>query len=177
MIPEFSKLNRVPNDLESTCFACGKKNPYGFRLEFFSDEKKVYSRYRIPVHFNGWSNLSHGGILATLLDETMAWTAIYLEKKYILTKSLEIKFKKPVPVGSEVFLMGNIEEKVSKRERMVRALILNEQNEICVEGMGSIVVFSPEAFGHLNLTGKDFLERFEKEVFQKIPDDQEIIDP
>lgn len=176
MNPDFSKLKKVPNDLESTCFACGKKNPLGFHLEFFSDDEKVYSKYTIPEQFSGWSNLTHGGILATLLDETMAWTAIYLKKKYILTKSLQINFKKPVLTGSEVLMVGYVQEMISKREISVRALLLNELSEICAEATGSIVIFAPDSFAQLKITGNEFLERFDREVFQKIIKDQDGMD-
>lgn len=168
MIFNFESLTKIPNDLESTCFACGKKNPYGFQLEFYSDGVNVYSKYLIPGKYSGWSNLTHGGILATLLDETMAWTAIYLEKKYILTKYMNLSYKKPILSDSLIFLRGFIKESISIRERLVYAEILNESGEVCTEATGGIVLFNAESFRKLNLTTPEFLENFNSRVLDRI---------
>jgi hypothetical protein len=37
---DFEFLKQIPNDPESTCFACGKKNPLGFQLVFIPMRKK-----------------------------------------------------------------------------------------------------------------------------------------
>jgi uncharacterized protein (TIGR00369 family) len=162
---DFESLKQVPNDPDSTCFACGKKNPMGFQLVFYTDEKEIYSKHFIRPEFSGWSHLAHGGILATLLDETMAWTGIYLLKKYILTKSMSISYLKPVSAGSEIVLRGFIEQEISKREIAVVAEIYNALGELCATGKGNLVLFSQESFHRLKLTSPEFLETFERHVF------------
>lgn len=162
---DFESLKQVPNDPDSTCFACGKKNPLGFQLVFYTDEKEIFSKHFIRSEFSGWSHLAHGGILATLLDETMAWTGIYLLKKYILTKSMSISYLKPVSAGSEIVLRGFIEQEISKREIAVVAEIYNVTGELCATGKGNLVLFSQESFHRLKLTSPEFLENFERHVF------------
>ncbi len=162
----FESLKVVPNDPHSTCFACGKQNPYGFKLVFHTDGVNLYSKFMIRPEFSGWSNLTHGGILATLLDETMAWTGIYLYKKYILTKSMTITYKKPVLAGTEIFLKGFVEKEVNSREVTIAAEIYNSKEELCASAEGSIVLFTKEKFHKLKISSDDFLENFEKTVFQ-----------
>ncbi len=164
----FKNLPMVPNDPHSTCFACGKANPRGFQLEFHSDGECIYSSFTIREEFSGWSNLTHGGILATLLDECMAWTAISLRKKYILTKSMNISFKKPIIAGSTIYLKGLILREVSHREIITLSEIYNESGEVCASAEGNIVLFSQEAFHRLNVSNLNFLENFERQVFDKL---------
>jgi acyl-coenzyme A thioesterase PaaI-like protein len=161
----FESLKIVPNDPQSTCFACGKQNPHGFNLVFHTDDVNLYSKFMIRPEFSGWSNLTHGGILATLLDETMAWTGIYLYKKYILTKSMTITYKKPVMAGTEIFLKGFIEKEVNSREVTIGSEVYNSKEELCVTAEGSIILFTKEKFQKLKISSDDFLDNFEKTVF------------
>jgi len=162
----FDSLKKVPNDPHSTCFACGKQNPFGFQLVFHTDEVNLYSKFMTRSEFSGWSNLTHGGILATLLDETMAWTGIYLYKKYILTKSMTITYKKPVLAGTEIFLKGFVEKEINNREVSIGAEIYNSNKELCASALGSIILFTKEKFHKLKISSDEFLENFEKNVFQ-----------
>jgi acyl-coenzyme A thioesterase PaaI-like protein len=162
---QFESLKIVPNDPHSTCFACGKQNPFGFKLVFHTDDVNLYSKCTIRPEFSGWSNLTHGGVLATLLDEAMAWTGIYLYKKYILTKSMTITYKKPVPAGTEIFLKGYVEKEVNPREIIIGGEIYNSNQELCATSVGSIVLFTKEKFHKLKISSEEFLENFEKTVF------------
>jgi len=55
------------------CFACGKDNPEGTRLRFTYDEDRncFVCRFRLGKRFTGPLGHSHGGIIATILDEAM----------------------------------------------------------------------------------------------------------
>jgi len=59
----------------------------------------VFSWLKVPDHLFGWDNLVHGGILSTILGEIMSWSALYLLKEMILTKSMTVAFVKPVFEG------------------------------------------------------------------------------
>ena len=45
---------------------------------------------------------SHGGIIATILDEVMSWTAIHLIKSIIVTRTMTVEFLKPVFIGRQL---------------------------------------------------------------------------
>lgn len=159
------ELYPIPNQPQGSCFACGAANPYGLQLKFFSDGTSVYCNYNVPEKFAGWNNLVHGGIISTMLDETMAWTVIHLQKKYILTKSFQIDFLKPVIVKEDIQLTGRILEYRSEREVLVEALLKNSQGNVCAKTIGTIAVFAPTAFRRLNIFDKVFLDSFEKDVW------------
>jgi acyl-coenzyme A thioesterase PaaI-like protein len=54
------------------CFACGTLNPIGLHMEVSYLEDKAVSRFSLKREFQGWSNIVHGGVVATILDEIMA---------------------------------------------------------------------------------------------------------
>jgi len=98
----------LPVQDDHRCFACGPANAAGLHMRFLAGEDRVVSRLTIPEHLRGWSNLAHGGVLSTILDEIMSWTAIHLLRRVILTKSMTVNFKKPVYVEKPVEAVGRI---------------------------------------------------------------------
>lgn len=82
---------------------------------------------QVPAHLCGWSNVVHGGVTTTILDETIAWTVIYLRQSYMLTKALSVEFLQPLFVGKEIHSIGKIIETKSKREVIVEASVFNHE--------------------------------------------------
>ena len=55
------------------CFGCGPANPAGLQLEFLlAEDGTVICPATIPATFDGHPGYLHGGIIATLLDESMS---------------------------------------------------------------------------------------------------------
>ena len=84
------------------CFACGEKNPIGLHLSFNFDGERIFTKKILPKEFQGYDGTAHGGILSTMLDETMCKfiSAKYNEKA--VTGRLEIRYKFPTPVEQEL---------------------------------------------------------------------------
>jgi hypothetical protein len=55
------------------CFACGRSNPIGMGLQIELLEGEARAAWTVGPDYVGWSDKVHGGIVATLLDEVMAW--------------------------------------------------------------------------------------------------------
>jgi acyl-coenzyme A thioesterase PaaI-like protein len=154
---EWKKLKNT--DME--CFACGPENKHGLQMTFYSDGKQIKSNIIIPSHLRGWASLVHGGIISTILDETMSWAAIHFLNKFILTQSMEIEFLKPVYIEEQVSSVAWIEEKISSRKAWLKAEILNKNNEVCARSKGKFVLFTPEKFKKMNIVPPDLLEEME----------------
>jgi len=58
------------------CFACGPDSEHGLKMTFEYGEGTARSRVVPRREFGGWSDIMHGGIVATLLDEAMAHAAL-----------------------------------------------------------------------------------------------------
>ena len=56
---------------DTMCFGCGRDNPVGLHLHFRTDEDGCYTSFvPQPVH-QSYDGRMHGGLISTLLDETM----------------------------------------------------------------------------------------------------------
>ena len=96
------------------CFLCGVENPHGMHLTWFSDYENglVFTDLEIPDYYNGYPGVTHGGIVAALLDET-SFRAIALEEKdaflvdrTFVTGTLNIKYRKPTPTEQKLRVLG-----------------------------------------------------------------------
>ena len=95
------------------CFACGSLNPIGLRMQVSYLEQKAVSKLSLKREFQGWHDIVHGGVVATILDEIMAHAVMHYVGKGVTT-SLQITYRDPVPVGQEVSAVGYVVERKSR---------------------------------------------------------------
>lgn len=90
------------------CFVCGINNPYGLHLRFYETAPgEVIAEYIVPEHFQGYPGIVHGGIVAAMLDEITGRVHMHGDRpRFMYTARLEIKYRKNVPVGQLLRLVG-----------------------------------------------------------------------
>ena len=142
---------------ENSCFVCGKSNDVGLHLEFDVDRETHVSRSKVVFDkkYQGWDNIVHGGILAAVLDDTMAYALMSLDTMGITTQ-LTVKYRKPVKVGETLHLEGSV-EKVKSRLAYARAVgyvIENDDKIIKVEAEGSFYLDHPDHPDHPDQSAK-----------------------
>jgi len=90
------------------CIGCGPYSGVGLKMRFeVEDDKSVRSSVTIPQLYQGWRDVVHGGIVALVLDEAMAYAAGahgYLG----VTAELKMRFRKAVPIGEPLVVRGNV---------------------------------------------------------------------
>lgn len=91
------------------CFACGTLNRNGLHLDLHVDGERCWADLEIPERFQGWDEIAHGGIVATILDEVMAWSLVDADN-WGLTARMSVDFKRPVPLGRPIHAEGWITE-------------------------------------------------------------------
>lgn len=58
---------------EYNCFGCSPTNPSGLRMEFHEEGENIVSRWNPGHDHQGFHDLLHGGIQATMMDEIASW--------------------------------------------------------------------------------------------------------
>jgi acyl-coenzyme A thioesterase PaaI-like protein len=155
----------VPLETFSTdghCFACGARNPFGLHMKFLSDGNSVRCDVSVPRYLCGWGDLVHGGIISTLLDETMSWTAIHLLKRLILTRTMEIEFILPVSPNTVLRTEGRIEERIKNTEALVSAVLLDEKGRTCAKARGRFALISVKMMRRLKIMDAQAISDFER---------------
>jgi len=146
---------------DRACFGCGVDNSHGLRMTFQSDGERVVSRLTVPEHLCGWDNIVHGGIVATIHDEMMSWTAIQLLHKMILTKSVTVDFLRPLFTGRAIEARATIQSEVSPREAIVESAIYDEAGTCCSKGRGTFALITPEFARKQGLITEKAIQNFE----------------
>jgi acyl-coenzyme A thioesterase PaaI-like protein len=103
-----------PRDDGSRCFVCGPDNPEGLQVKFRMDGDICRAEFTPPPQYCGYDDVTHGGILFSLLDDVMAnW--LYLQGERAYTGKCEIRFREPAAVGEALLLEGEL---VSRKGRI-----------------------------------------------------------
>jgi acyl-coenzyme A thioesterase PaaI-like protein len=119
------------------CFVCGPDNPIGLRVAFRLDEGRCVGRFTPGEHHAGFDRVTHGGIVFSLLDDTMAnW--LFLQGARGFTAKCEIRYRQPLPVGTEV------EGAARLKQRKGRLVVLESQ--LARVDDGSVVASAEASF-------------------------------
>ena len=96
------------------CFVCGRENSIGLHMHFYTDSDGcVVADYVPRDEHQGYPGVMHGGLLTTMLDELIGRTAIAGDL-WCMTAKLELRFRKPVPIGEPLKLKGEITKKTGR---------------------------------------------------------------
>jgi uncharacterized protein (TIGR00369 family) len=119
------------------CFGCGDRNPQGLGIRFEVQGRKVVGRFRARKEHQGFPGLAHGGISAAVLDEAMGW-AMYAAGAWAMTARMEVKYRKPLPLGTELVVTGEV---VREGGRWLEAVgqIRTPGGQLLVESRGLFV--------------------------------------
>jgi uncharacterized protein (TIGR00369 family) len=108
----------LPVENDRRCFCCGPDNPHGLHLEIsYPGKGTAETALLIDPRYAGWNGITHGGLLATLLDEMMAHACISAGTKAV-TAEMTTRFLRPVPVGSRVRVTAAV---TAERGRVIAA--------------------------------------------------------
>jgi len=108
------------------CFVCGLKNDFGIKAGFFElENNELVATFTPCEKHQSYPGRLHGGIASAILDETIG-RAIMIEHDDIwgVTVELQVKFKRPVPYGEELKIVGRI----------------TDQNKRFFEGTGELIL-------------------------------------
>lgn len=97
------------------CFACGSLNENGLHLALHVEDARCWTQVTLDDRFQGWDGIAHGGIVATILDEVMAWSLAAADN-WGVTARLAVTYRKPVPIGRSIVAEGRI---TANRRRVV----------------------------------------------------------
>ena len=94
-------------DVDDMCFACGKGNPIGLKLDFRFDGEEYVTEFEVRPEYQGWAGIVHGGLLATVLDETMA-RLLWEKDLNAITGRLNVRYHDRLAVGESVTVRARI---------------------------------------------------------------------
>ena len=131
-------LKPMAHAAQNRCFGCGPANPAGLHLEFLlAADNSVVCLAAIPDPFEGPPGYLHGGIIATMMDETMS-KAVRARGLTAMTRQMEIDYLRPVPSGAPIRMEGSV-QRSEGRKHWTEARILDEKGTVLAIGKGLFI--------------------------------------
>lgn len=103
------------------CIACGMDNKDGLLIEWKIDGRRTTAEFTPQRKHQGWKDIVHGGVLATLLDEAMTRLA-YVVCGGALTAEMTVRYLQTARVGEKIYIEGEILSENRKLVEMRAAL-------------------------------------------------------
>jgi len=123
------------------CFGCSPHNECGLKMTFFESGEEVVSYWKPDEHFQGYTNVLHGGIQTTLMDEIASWFVYVKLKTAGVTSKMEIKLKKTVFLNKgEITLRAKLLE-MKKNIAKISVRIFDADENVCTEGIFEYFTF------------------------------------
>lgn len=122
---------------DNFCFVCGEKNPLGFHLTFSLQEGKAVTEFIPAKVHQGYKDIVHGGIISTLLDETIVKAAL-LRGIPAITAEITVRFRNPLMVGEKAIIEASI-VKINKKLIEVSANMKKKDNTLVAEAHAKLV--------------------------------------
>jgi uncharacterized protein (TIGR00369 family) len=122
---------------DNYCFVCGEQNPHGLNLTFSLHEGSAVTEFIPQKIHQGYKDIVHGGIISTLLDETMVKAAL-LQGIPAVTAEITVRFRNPLIVGEKVIIEASITT-MNKKIIETSASMRKTDNTLIAEGHAKLL--------------------------------------
>ena len=128
------------NNLDSSrCFVCGPENSIGLKLNFKIEDDICRSEFTPKLEHCGYDDVTHGGIIFSVLDDVMAnW--IYLQGIRAYTAKCEIRYKYSLKIGTKVTVEGQCIKQRNRLILMEGRMTREDNGEIVAETQASFMI-------------------------------------
>jgi uncharacterized protein (TIGR00369 family) len=139
------KLKNPFNGLEGyNCFGCSPGNPLGLHLEFTEEGDEIVSRWEPDKNFQGYFNILHGGIQATLMDEIASWTVYVKVKTAGFTSRAEIRYLKNVGMDQGPLTLRSRVRQMRRNLADIEVKLFDRNDTLCAESLMTYFTFPLE---------------------------------
>ena len=118
---------------------CGVENPHGLKVKVvFDGVDQVETVFIAEDRYRGWSDYLHGGVLTLIFDEMLGWLSRYTGHD-AMTARLEVRYRKPVPLGSRLTFTGVLEREI-KGLLDIKLWAKLKDGSVAAEGKGRMMI-------------------------------------
>ena len=101
------------------CFVCGfaGDNPRSLALDILWNEEEGNSEIALSPDSSwcGYEGIVHGGIIASVFDDAMAWAVKKEIGTWAMTGEMSIRYLRPVKSGKAYVVKGKVERRIGRR--------------------------------------------------------------
>lgn len=103
-------------NITEMCLVCGEKNGLGLHAHFYNlEDGSIAADFSTSDEHQSYPGRVHGGIISAILDEAIG-RAVQNRNPEIwgVTVELNVKFRKPVPLGESLRVVARIDKQTSR---------------------------------------------------------------
>ena len=122
------------------CFVCGVENKFGLHTNFYELENDELVAVFTPCEeHQGYPGRLHGGIAATILDETIGRAIMKTHQDvWGVTVEITIRYRKPIPLDGEIRVRSRIVRETNRSFEGTGEILLDD-GSVAVEGRGKYI--------------------------------------
>lgn len=124
---------------QGMCFGCGKRNPFGLRLKFHRDGRGVSTEFTPTGYYQAWTDITHGGIITTMLDEAMGHAVLMSGNFGFLTASIQVNLKRPAYLNDRLVISAEVVRDRGKTQE-IEGKITTAEGTLVAEGKAVQVI-------------------------------------
>ncbi len=165
---EIKVTRKQPNS--KMCFVCGLENSSGLKSRFYELETgELLAIFQPTIDHQGYPGRLHGGLAATILDETIGRAIILKHSDNIWGVTLEfsMRLRKPIALDSDVRVRTRV-TKENKRFFEGTGEILLADGTVAVEGEGRYMKMDIEKIADFDIDEQQW-------QVNTMPDDPETV--
>jgi acyl-coenzyme A thioesterase PaaI-like protein len=126
------------------CFGCSPHNPIGLQMEFYKEKDEIVSTWTPGVNYQGFHDILHGGIQATMMDEIASWVVFVILETAGLTYRLQSTYRKAVVISKgPITLRAKLKEQ-KRRIASIEVSLHDGEGTLCSESLVDYFVFTRE---------------------------------
>ena len=127
------------DDEANRCFVCGPGNPIGLNVRFRIEDDVCRAEFTPDSRHTGYRDVTHGGIVFSLLDDVMAnW--LWLQGIKSFTARADIRYRAELPIGTAVRLEGRCVKRKGRLAQMQGKVIVQADDAVVAEATGSFMI-------------------------------------
>ncbi|MDG2384223.1 MAG: PaaI family thioesterase [Pirellulaceae bacterium] len=151
-----SVTGKQPNS--KMCLVCGLGNQFGLQTAFYEvDSNQLVAVFSPQQAHQGYPDRLHGGIAASILDETIG-RAIRLQhgdELWGVTIELNTKFRAPIPLDQEIRVVGRV-TKDRRRDFEGTGELLLQDGTVAAEARGRYLKMSVDRIADFDYEAQEW---------------------
>jgi len=121
------------------CFGCSPFNEIGLQLDFWENGEELLAKWEPRKSLEGWMDVVHGGIQASLIDELAGWIVLIKMQTAGVTSELNIRYLNPVNISKgELTVVGKLMA-VEKKLATIQVELFDGEGQKCA--VANVVYF------------------------------------
>jgi uncharacterized protein (TIGR00369 family) len=126
------------------CFGCSPDNSSGLQLSFTEEGDELVSVWTPKTYFQGYQNILHGGIQATLMDEIASWVVYVKLDTSGFTSNMNVRYLKPVYASDTKLTLRASVKELRRNLADIEVSLFDSNQILCAKAMITYFTFSKE---------------------------------